>query len=358
MTEEQKQNVERSPTDIEAVEVPELREQEGGFQILRIGTDQELSEALQRVENALKLVERLQQFCIARTKANDWIDQQGNPYLSEAGSNRFAAPFQIYEKEITAWSVDDQGCKREISDKAMFQGNIRFFFFSGIIGSKVLGVEASFEGGSSLEDNFQSKDDLLFYFQKAKANWRGRGFRKMLGLENITWSELEGIAKIKRDQVRKVERLVTEKAGTEEAKELHNLLLEIAGGDPKMAEDYLFEITDSEKYAGKRKANQLTAKQIPWVLAKVKAEHAKRFPTKHGAKNDGPQGLEAFKKYVEELRPKLGDAIFASLLKQFEVETIESIAEERRQAFYKEMKRLVDLQTKIEKPGKSEEARQ
>jgi hypothetical protein len=345
------EKIEKLPlTEVEEVALPATETEDRGFQLLKIGTPQEFEAALAKVENALKLIDKLRGFCIARTRANDWLNQSGNPYLTESGTNRFAAPFQIYEEEVTAWSVDDQGIKRDIGEKQMFQGNIRFFFFRGIIGSKVLGIEASFEGGSSLEEGFQDKDDLLFYFQKAKANWRGRGFRKLLGLETVTWDEILKLANIKQSDIRSVDRISTAKAETDEMKKCWDLLLELGDGDAKKAEDILFTITDSEKFPGKKRPSQLSAKQMAWVLPKVEREHKLRFGQKEQV--DETTEKDQFLAYVNAVTPKLDEPMLKSLLKQVGAARIETVPSEKRQEFYKEYKRLSELQSHLVKNDK------
>ena len=204
--------------DVEELDMPPVQEdQHEEFSILKIEGEKDLKAALERMDAALSYIDQVRNFVMKRTKPNDWTDQSGNPYFGESGCNRFMAPFQFFEKDIDSWTVDAQGIKRGFNEKNVFEGEIRLIMFRGVIGSKLLGIEASFEGGSRLDDGFKSKDDILFYSMKAKANWRGRGFRKVLGMENLTWADLAA-AGIKQADVKKVER----RLASQEKKSLAN----------------------------------------------------------------------------------------------------------------------------------------
>jgi hypothetical protein len=272
----------KEPTVEEAVALVEAAEHIGeseSFSLVKFASKESLAKALASAENAFLYLDKMREFVMSRTKPNDFTNQSGNPYFGEAGCNRFMAPFKIYEKNVKAWTIDENGVKREMADKNIFEGQIRIIFFSGIIGSDLLGVEASFEGGSRLDDTFRSKDDILFYFQKAKANWRGRGFRKLLGMENLTWADLAKV-NIKPEDVKSIDRVTTEKADSKDVKELWGKLLEACGGSVKVAEDTLQEFTAFKDYRGQRKAGSLSEKQFNIVKPKIEKLYAEKFPEK------------------------------------------------------------------------------
>jgi hypothetical protein len=327
---------------------PQVLEQEA-FSISKIANEKEFAEALTKIDNALKLVDKLREFCLQRSKPNDWLDTGGNPYFTDAGCNRFRAPFGMYERDVKMSTVDSNGVRKEISDRTVFEGEIEFVFFEGIIGSKLLGVEASFQGGSrpSKEDAFRSKEDMLFYIQKGKANWNGRGFRKLLGLENLTWEILDK-AGIKHDQVRKIEFVTTEKGAAEDVKKLWDMLLELNDGNPAKAEDYLFNLTNSDQYKGKRKPSQLTAKQIPWITRKVQEEREKRFPEKVSqepketapANGNGKVTDDSFQKSILNLRQHVDEKEWSNLLQRHHVQDVVEIAVDKRNPFLLELGKL------------------
>lgn len=332
----------------EVIEVPataETLEQEE-FSLLKIGSEKEFTEALTKVDNALKLVDQLRGFCLQRSKPNDWLDTGGNPYFTDAGCNRFRAPFGMYEQGVKMWTIDSNGIRKEINERTVFEGEIDFIFFEGIIGSKLLGVEASFQGGSrpSKEDAFRSKEDILFYIQKGKANWNGRGFRKLLGLENLTWDDLSN-AGINREKVRRVEYLTTEKGNPKDAKKLWDMLLELNDGDPTKAEDYLFNLTNSDQYKGKRRPSQLTAKQIPWITKKVQAEWEKWFPEKVSQESKAEpapaNGVkvtdDSFQKSIANLKAHIEEKDWADLLAKFHIQDVVEIAIDKRNTFLLEL---------------------
>jgi hypothetical protein len=331
----------------------ELELAEGGFKLLAIANEKQLDEALAMAKNALAYVDKLRTFCLERSKPNDWTNQNGNPYLGEAGCNRFAAPFGMYERDIECFTIDADGSRKSVDDKRPFEGNITVIFFKGVFGSKLLGYEASFEGGANLDDGFKTKDKILFYSQKGKANLRGRAYRKILGMENLTWNELEPYG-IKPDSVKMIERVTTQKADTEEAKELWNILLELAGGDTKAAEDLLFNKTENKEkgYAGKRKVSQLTANAMAWILKSFKEELTKKKggsvapatpPAPSGSGNGKP---ESFEDSVKDLKSKLSQDEFEGVLQVFGVMNETHITEAQRAPFLVQLKKRVALKEK------------
>ena len=326
--------------EVEEMDLPIQEDRHESFSVLKIKNAKELEEALTRMDSALAYIDEVRNFVIKRTKPNDWTDQSGNPYFGEAGCNRFAAPFQLFEKDVESWTIDDQGVKRSFDEKNVFEGKIVLIMFHGTIGSKLLGIEASFEGGSRLDDGFKSKDDILFYSMKAKANWRGRGFRKILGMENLTWADLV-IANIKPGDVKKVDRQTTAKAETKEALDAWNILLELNEGDAKRAEDYLFKMTNSDRFPGKRRPAHCSQKQLDWILPKLKTEHAAKFPDRKPASgataNEGNGGVQpgddTFRTSVDNLRPLVSDADYHAVLTEFGVTEPVELAAAKRQSF-------------------------
>lgn len=329
---------------------PILEEEEERFALTAISSDVNLEEALKNAERALQYIDSLRGFVLQRTKPFDWTNQSGNPYLGEAGVTRFGAAFKMFHEDIDCWIVDAEGNRRNIKEKNAFQGTPRIIMFDGVVGSQLLGLKAKFEGGAKLDDGLWSQDDYLDYMKKAKANFVGRAYRKLLGLQNMTWEELTPFG-ITRDNVQTVNRLTTAKADTEQAKELWGILLEMNDGDPVKAEDYLEKFTTSDKYKGKRKPSQLTEKQMAWVAPKIKGEYYKKFPDKKPKNGDAKspqteaQAFDAFILSVKVLADKLGEADFKMLLVEEGITAVEKIPPEARGKF------LFKLNKKIEQKG-------
>lgn len=334
----------QSPTvDVDNLDlpVPIQEDEHEEFSVLKIGSERDLKAALDRMDSALTYIDQVRSFVIKRTKPNDWTDQSGKPYFGEAGCNRFMAPFQMNERDVESWTIDDQGIKRGFGEKNVFEGNILFIMFRGIIGSKLLGIEASFEGGSKLDDGFKSKDDILFYSMKAKANWRGRGFRKILGMENLTWEDLAA-GGVKRDQVAKIDRQTTAKADSKTAAEVWEMLLELNEGDPNKAEDYLFKMTDQPpKFPGKRRPAHCSEKALAWIGAKIRSEYHAKFPDKKPAAGatpgDGNGGAhppdDAFRSSIENLQKLVSKDDYLAVLKEFGVGDAVEVSAAKRNAF-------------------------
>lgn len=345
------------PKDKEIIELPEVEtdsmivHEKEEFEFTKFPENQaELDKALTKVDMRLKYVDAISAFLLKRTKPNDWLDQNGNPYFCEAGCNRMMAPFGIYEKDLTVFSIDSEGNKREISDKNMFAGDIRFFLFRGIIGSKLLGIESTFEGGAKLDDGFKGKEDSLFYLLKGKANWRGRGVRKLLGMENRTWDELEANG-IKRDGIKAVTRTTTEKASSEDADKLWEKLLEMAGGDPIKAEDILEKTTKSDdgKYKGKRRPSQLSAASMKFVMSKLGISPKPTNGNGNGSEKHDP-GYDSYVASVTDILNKNKGVInLESFLKEQGVRDWMNIEPNLRIDFFNKLQRHIE-KVKTQKP--------
>lgn len=337
---------ENTMTDIEALDIP-VQEVDRGLKFLNLPNKEELDRALVSMDNAIEFVEKVQGAVLKRSRPGDWVFRDGKPYFTEAGCNRFRAPFGIYDKEVKSWTIDADGNRREINDRNVFEGDIRFIFVAGIIGSKLLGVEAYFEGGAKLNDGFKEKDDVLFYAKKARANWYGTGIRKLTGMENFTIADLKA-AGIDTDKVQAITSVTTAKADTGEAQELHDMILDLNDGDIKKAEDYLFKLTDNQAkgYKGKKRASQLSAGQMKWIMPKVHSEWKVRFPEKAAtpeAKAEASaEPSSGFLKSVEALKSKVKDEEFGKLLAKYSVSDPYEVSAENQNKFLLELKKLAE----------------
>lgn len=166
-------------------------------EIITIPLD-DIDKKLANVDKVFELLEKLRRFALQHLSPKSITNEGGNPYITESGVNVFDSPFGIYEKDVSGVVIKDNGVQVSINDPQAFAGNIECIIYKGIVGSKTLGIEASFEGGTYWADTdagqkdrkFHDKEDYLFFAKKAKANWRGRARRKILGLDNLTWEEL------------------------------------------------------------------------------------------------------------------------------------------------------------------------
>lgn len=349
---------------IEIVEPPVIAHDEfeqEAFALIRIGTRDELDKALVAVEARLEFVDKLRTFTLRRTRATDWSIQSDarkgtkRTYLGESGVQRFRAAFGMYEgkmqsdgstiSDLSSYTVDSAGARRDRTSAKFFEPPISFIWFEGTVGSKLLNVEAWFQGAVKVEEGFWSKDDIHNFYKKAQANFIGRAFRKLLGLENISLDELK-TAGINIDDIPSIDRVTTEKAASADAVELHKMLLALNEGNPKKAEDYLFAMTNSDKYKGKRTASSLTDNQMKWILPKVRSEHDAKFPEKAAERTaavaeqstqtsaqSSSESNTKFQQSVAGVAKTITEADYAAVCAEYAIQDIAEIAVDKRNAF-------------------------
>lgn len=169
---------------------------------------EQMDEKLKMVDKTFQYLKKLKEFALKNISANNVIDEGGKPYIMENAVTAFRGPFGIFEEGVVGFVIKENGSQSSIEDPDAFKGELQAIRYNGTIGSRTLGIKASFEGGVYLDEKnkkFHDKDDFIFYVKKAKANFMGRGIRKLLGIDNVTWEDLEAHG-IKKDGVSTVER--------------------------------------------------------------------------------------------------------------------------------------------------------
>jgi hypothetical protein len=241
---------------------------------------------LANVDKAFELIEKLRTYALKHLSANTIVNQEGNPYIQENGVIVFDAPFGIFERDVTGIVVKENGAQVPLQHADAFKGTIKAIMYSGIVGSKTLGIEFSFEGGvfiDEAENKFHTKEDFLWFSKKAKANWRGRARRKLLGLDNVTWEELEKHG-IKKDDCSSVKRKSSKTAPqtqdevnkeNEMRSKIRSWISEVYGGDKEACMKQLKDLTefkgrDGAMVAGVDDPKNLTGKRLSVTYGKTK----------------------------------------------------------------------------------------
>lgn len=171
--------------------------QDQGGEILPVlANDDFLALAEKRVES----VQRIKQIALKITNKNDWVDQEGKPYLQASGAEKVARLFginwskQSHRKEF---SSDDRG-------PFFFYVYTADFFLRG-------GDSVSAVGTCSSRDKFFAKErgewkpasevDETNIMKAAYTNMVANGITRLLGLRNMNWEEVEKFSGIKRSEV-------------------------------------------------------------------------------------------------------------------------------------------------------------
>lgn len=125
------------------------------------------------------------------TTKNDWIDQDGKPYLQATGSEKLIAKFGLV--------IKDTKYEREEFDDEM--GRSYLYTYSGTV-SLPSGASVEAIGTCSTRDKFFGKRqgkfkpiqdvDIASIKKKAYTNFLGNGITRLLGLRGLTWENLKG----------------------------------------------------------------------------------------------------------------------------------------------------------------------
>lgn len=148
---------------------------------------------VEAVEKLAQLHRALRVAALRVTRPVDWHDYDGTPYLVASGCDQLRSLFLIRERNVEVVEIDSGGKTTAIC--------------RGEVCSMKLDPEGWIydEGTAESDDPFLTgggkwKADAGSLRKKAITNWRSRAYKRVLGLSNLTWAELEPLG-IKREQV-------------------------------------------------------------------------------------------------------------------------------------------------------------
>jgi len=247
-----------------------------------IVTYQQLSvDPLELAEKRLERVKRFINLSLTVTTENDWVDFSGKPYLQKSGAEKIARLFGIGWKEPTM--------RRE--DKVDSKGPYYTIYFHGSFYLADKPEEMIHETGScSSRDKFfgikneEYKDvedvDETNITKKAWTNWVNRGIKSIIGLNNLTWEQLQaaGLKKTAgKVSFKKGEKGGTSQGTAEIKTKIGALCMFIAEGDKDKANEYYHQFADFEADDGKKvKAPILDKLSDKWA-ARVYGDLKKEF---------------------------------------------------------------------------------
>lgn len=165
--------------------------------------DDQLLAIARQAEARIDAVIKIKQLALKVTNASDWTDQQGKPYLQASGSEKVANLFNI------SWRIDEPTMEEETD------GAITYIYKGAFsLGGRTIEVEGSrssrdeffkkyeWKNGQKVGEKPLDRRDLKM---AAMTNLLGNGITRILGIRNLTWEDLEQYAKIKKEQVSRVE---------------------------------------------------------------------------------------------------------------------------------------------------------
>ena len=248
----------------------------------------------ERILDILHATERIAEFqrqiietAVKMTTPNDWVNQGGKPYLLEAGATRVASMLPIKIEMLSPptkqWEQDEQG------NYYIYTCTASAAWKTGLGSSEAIGTCSSRDKFFSMRQGVrlpQSEVDETNIIKKCGTNGRANAIKGLLGLKNMTWTELNHVAGITPEKCQSVDYQTSRKQdeSPEQAatyrQELGNMILEMCHDNIEEAQNYLQAVTtfkgrDGKQVRGKRSVKDLSEKQAEITHGKVKKQYEK-----------------------------------------------------------------------------------
>jgi len=165
--------------------------------------DDHLIAIAERAEKRIDAVMKIKRVALKVTNANDWVDQNGRPYLMASGAEKIANLFNI------SWQIDEPTMEQEEDGTITYTYRGRFSLAGRSIEAE--GSRSSrdeffrkyiWEGGKKVGEKPLDRRDLKM---AALTNLLGNGITRILGIRNLTYEDLLEYAGIKREDIRGIE---------------------------------------------------------------------------------------------------------------------------------------------------------
>ena len=241
--------------------------------------DDILAIAEKRVDtfNKIKLI------ALRATNSQDWIDQDGSPYLQGPGAEKVGRLFGL------DWKL--KGDPRKVSsddDKGPF-----YYYEVRLLVSSKSGDNIEAVGTCSSRDSFFAKAkgawrllseiDETNIMKSAYTNALSNGITRLLGLRNLTWEEVERHTGLKRDQVAQVRHEQNPEVAAKEAElraEVSKILETAFPGVPVEQQKALASLTqftgkDGTVVAGVFDVSRLSGRRLEVTAGKAREALAK-----------------------------------------------------------------------------------
>jgi len=167
-------------------------------------SDDTIIQLAENAEKRIEAIKKIKEISLKVTNVNDWIDQQGRPYLQASGSTKVARVFGV------SWRIDEP-VYEEFED-----GHFQYTFkgeFS-LAGSTIesLGVRSSKDGFFTTRYKEGKKIQLTGaevdkgdVKKAALTNLLGNGVTTILGIRNMTWGEIAETMGFGKDDVTNIQ---------------------------------------------------------------------------------------------------------------------------------------------------------
>lgn len=203
-----------NPVDVEIVKEKQTaieRAAEAGELLSLHSPEMDVKQLEKMVNERVDFYRKVALISLKLTSVHDWVDENGKPFLQASGA----------KKLMKIWGAKISSMRMEIeTDKGT---GLPLYRFWGRAQSDVLKVDIEVLGGRNANDSFftsQTKLDLLDVQKAAYNNFIGRAIKAVIGLDNLTWEEIEEMTS-NRITKAKATGKVTYKTGTQESQKVN-----------------------------------------------------------------------------------------------------------------------------------------
>ena len=168
--------------------------------------DDQLITMADQAERRIDAVMKIKKVALKVTNANDWVDQNGKPYMMASAAKKIANLFNI------SWRIDEP--KEEPEEDGHYTYTYTGTFSMGGRSIQIEGSRSSkdgffrqysYDGNKKSEKSIYERDNRRDVKMAALTNLLGNGITRLLGMRNLTYAELEEFAGIKPSDLGKVE---------------------------------------------------------------------------------------------------------------------------------------------------------
>jgi len=188
-----------------ANETPEIFESP-----LAVIADAGIISIAEQAERRIEAFEKIKRYALRTTNVHDWVNEGGKPYLQDSGANKVARAFGV------SWRLMPPEIEYLEGSGGHFIVNVKGDFAIGGAVIQAVGSRSSndpfftdrYEGQGEARHKVKrpaSEIDRGDVIKAAVSNCTNNGVKKLLGLMNLTWEDLEEYADIKRGDVGSVD---------------------------------------------------------------------------------------------------------------------------------------------------------
>jgi len=158
----------------------------------------------EQAERRIDAFNKIKKFALKSTNRQDWVNEGGKPYLQDSGANKIARAFGV------SWRLSPPEIQN--LDGGHYLITVKGEFAIG--GAVIQAVGARASNDPFFTDRYQgegekrhkvtmpgSEVDRGDVIKSAVSNCTGNGVKKLLGLMNMTWQDLEDYGAIKQADV-------------------------------------------------------------------------------------------------------------------------------------------------------------